>query len=121
MSYFPSDIPYMTDNELDELVFQGRKDFQIKYNGHRIELEEIEKRISNELTLTGKYAFDDMFWLFGINPPSFGDDFGWNAEDYFNCNGEVNFKFRIRPVRTREGRPMLSIGYDVEPHKLTEE
>ncbi len=30
-------------NEQQELVFQGRKDFQIKYNGHRIELEEIEK------------------------------------------------------------------------------
>jgi len=30
-------------NEQEELVFQGRKDFQIKYNGHRIELEEIEK------------------------------------------------------------------------------
>ena len=30
-------------NEQNELVFQGRKDFQIKYNGHRIELEEIEK------------------------------------------------------------------------------
>ena len=30
-------------NEEKELVFQGRKDFQIKYNGHRIELEEIEK------------------------------------------------------------------------------
>ena len=30
-------------NKEKELVFQGRKDFQIKYNGHRIELEEIEK------------------------------------------------------------------------------
>ncbi len=30
-------------NKEQELVFQGRKDFQIKYNGHRIELEEIEK------------------------------------------------------------------------------
>lgn len=30
-------------NEDGEIVFQGRKDFQIKYMGHRIELEEIEK------------------------------------------------------------------------------
>lgn len=29
-----------------ELFFAGRKDFQIKYQGHRIELEEIEKAIS---------------------------------------------------------------------------
>lgn len=29
----------------DELYFMGRKDFQIKYMGHRIELEEIEKAI----------------------------------------------------------------------------
>ena len=29
-------------NENGELVFSGRKDFQIKYMGHRIELEEIE-------------------------------------------------------------------------------
>lgn len=33
-------------NEERELVFCGRKDFQIKYKGHRIELEEIERAIS---------------------------------------------------------------------------
>lgn len=32
-------------NENYELVFKGRKDFQIKYMGHRIELEEIDKEI----------------------------------------------------------------------------
>lgn len=30
-----------------ELLFCGRKDFQIKYKGHRIELEEIEREISS--------------------------------------------------------------------------
>ena len=29
-----------------DLYFSGRKDFQIKYRGHRIELEEIEKAVS---------------------------------------------------------------------------
>lgn len=33
-------------NEKGELIFCGRKDFQIKHMGHRIELEEIEKAIS---------------------------------------------------------------------------
>ena len=33
-------------NEVGELVFEGRKDFQVKYMGHRIELEEIERAIS---------------------------------------------------------------------------
>ncbi len=32
-------------NEDNDLIFMGRKDFQIKYLGHRIELEEIEKAI----------------------------------------------------------------------------
>lgn len=35
---------YNTNNEL---IFCGRKDFQIKYMGHRIELEEIDKMILN--------------------------------------------------------------------------
>lgn len=34
-------------NKKGELIFKGRKDFQIKYLGHRIELEEIDKAIMN--------------------------------------------------------------------------
>ena len=41
--YFTGD--YGKYNELGELVFCGRKDFQIKYMGHRIELEEIDREI----------------------------------------------------------------------------
>ena len=36
---------YAKYNDLGELIFCGRKDFQIKYMGHRIELEEIDKKI----------------------------------------------------------------------------
>ena len=41
--YKTGDLGYY--NEDKELVFSGRKDFQIKYQGHRIELEEIDKAI----------------------------------------------------------------------------
>lgn len=33
-------------NDRGELIFSGRKDFQIKYLGHRIELEEIEREMA---------------------------------------------------------------------------
>lgn len=40
--YLTGDLGYF--NKDHELVFCGRKDFQIKYQGHRIEMEEIEKK-----------------------------------------------------------------------------
>lgn len=40
--YLTGDLGYM---ENGELYFSGRKDFQIKYRGHRIELEEVDKAI----------------------------------------------------------------------------
>ncbi len=42
--YRTGDLARYTDN--GELLFCGRKDFQIKHMGHRIELEEIERIIS---------------------------------------------------------------------------
>ncbi len=44
MIYRTGDLGYI-DND-DNFVFNGRKDFQIKYMGHRIELEEIDREIS---------------------------------------------------------------------------
>ena len=41
--YKTGDLGFYDDN--NELVFNGRKDFQIKYLGHRIELEEIDKAL----------------------------------------------------------------------------
>lgn len=41
--YRTGDLGFYDKNH--DLVFNGRKDFQIKYLGHRIELEEIEKAI----------------------------------------------------------------------------
>ena len=43
--YRTGDLGYY--NEQKELMFSGRKDFQIKYQGHRIELEEIDKALMN--------------------------------------------------------------------------
>lgn len=42
--YHTGDLAYY--NSDNDLVFNGRKDFQIKYQGHRIELEEIDKSIN---------------------------------------------------------------------------
>lgn len=49
--YYP-EIIYRTGDlarydEFGDLKFCGRKDFQIKYQGHRIELEEIEKAVNS--------------------------------------------------------------------------
>lgn len=41
--YETGDLAYFTDN--GELIHLGRNDFQVKVNGHRIELEEIENQI----------------------------------------------------------------------------
>ncbi len=42
--YRTGDLATLTDN--NEFVFDGRKDFQIKHMGHRIELEEIEANLN---------------------------------------------------------------------------
>ena len=42
--YKTGDLGYYHDGNL---YFAGRSDFQIKYMGHRIELEEIDKNITN--------------------------------------------------------------------------
>lgn len=47
-------------NDLGELMFKGRKDFQIKYMGHRIELEEIDKNIlKHDGVINSCTIFDD--------------------------------------------------------------
>lgn len=43
--YRTGDLVYL--NEYDEIIFVGRKDFQIKHNGYRIELGEIETAASS--------------------------------------------------------------------------
>lgn len=43
--YHTGDLGYR--NVSGELFFSGRKDFQIKHQGHRIELEEIERAVSS--------------------------------------------------------------------------
>ena len=42
--YLTGDLGYYNDS--GELIFCGRADFQVKYMGHRIELEEIERAMS---------------------------------------------------------------------------
>ena len=46
MIYRTGDLGYIGEDE--ELYFAGRKDFQIKHMGHRIELEEIEREIEKQ-------------------------------------------------------------------------
>ncbi len=44
-TYLTGDLAQIADD--NEIYFAGRKDFQIKHMGHRIELEEIERTIGN--------------------------------------------------------------------------
>ena len=56
--YRTGDLGYY--NNLGEMMFNGRKDFQIKYLGHRIELEEIEKSMMDIDEVTrGCVIFDE--------------------------------------------------------------
>ncbi len=43
LMYHTGDLGYYNENK--EIVFNGRKDFQVKYLGHRIELEDVDKSI----------------------------------------------------------------------------
>ncbi len=43
--YRTGDLAHYDEN--GDLLFSGRKDFQIKYMGHRIEMEEIERAVSS--------------------------------------------------------------------------
>ncbi len=55
--YLTGDMVYY--NELGELVFAGRKDFQIKHSGYRIELGEIESAAMGKSELTNVCASYD--------------------------------------------------------------
>ena len=58
MMYCTGDLAYM--NEQGEFVFRGRKDFQIKYLGHRIELEEIDHAILEDEHVTRSCSLFDQ-------------------------------------------------------------
>lgn len=55
--YLTGDLVYY--NELGELVFSGRKDFQIKHSGYRIELGEIESAAMGNKDITNACALYD--------------------------------------------------------------
>ena len=58
MIYRTGDLAFY--NESGELLFNGRKDFQIKYLGHRIELEDIDKSVmKNESVVRCCTIFDE--------------------------------------------------------------
>ena len=58
MMYCTGDLAYL--NEQGEFVFRGRKDFQIKYLGHRIELEEIDHAILEDEHVTRSCSLFDQ-------------------------------------------------------------
>ena len=64
--YRTGDLGYYNDDNL--LCIKGRKDFQIKHMGHRIELEEIEKKIEeNEAVLRACCIYHEKkYKIYGI-------------------------------------------------------
>ncbi|HAN58833.1 MAG TPA: D-alanine--poly(phosphoribitol) ligase [Erysipelotrichaceae bacterium] len=56
--YSTGDLAYL--NKQGEYVFKGRSDFQIKYMGHRIELEEIDQMLLHQKDVQASCALFDQ-------------------------------------------------------------
>lgn len=83
------------------------------------ELSAIETQITNILKNEEEFRFDYLFDLYGIPASDVGPDFGWAAEDFYDIDGEIKFKFFTYSQQAPNGRPVLVLDYNVKPHQLT--